>query len=129
VHVCQGRPTEAYAAFCGQLPVGWLSCEPADPQAKGRVDRPGERIGRMPAAADRSLPIAHQPLRQRADPLKAAAQPPQDVRRFLGEDQRPGDHPATSMARGHHPPTTQLPMADRDRLPGLPQIALHQLPG
>jgi len=34
-----GRPTEAYAAFCGQLPVGWLFCEPADPQAKGCVER------------------------------------------------------------------------------------------
>ena len=34
LHAGGGRPTEAYAAFCGQLPVGWLFCEPADPQAK-----------------------------------------------------------------------------------------------
>ena len=39
VHARQGRPSEAYAAFCGQLPVGWLFCEPADPQAKGVVER------------------------------------------------------------------------------------------
>ena len=35
LHAGGGRPTETYAAFCGQLPVGWLFCEPADPQAKG----------------------------------------------------------------------------------------------
>jgi transposase len=39
LHARQGRPTETYAAFCGQLPVGWLFCEPADPQAKGCVER------------------------------------------------------------------------------------------
>jgi transposase len=39
LHARQGRPTESYAAFCGQLPVGWLFCEPADPQAKGCVER------------------------------------------------------------------------------------------
>jgi len=39
LHAGVGRPTEAYAAFCGQLPVDWLFCEPADPQAKGCVER------------------------------------------------------------------------------------------
>ena len=39
LHARGGRPTEAYAAFCGQLPVGWLFCELADPQAKGCVER------------------------------------------------------------------------------------------
>jgi transposase len=39
LHAGGGRPTEAYAAFCGQLPVGWHFCEPADPQAKGAVER------------------------------------------------------------------------------------------
>jgi hypothetical protein len=39
LHARAGRPTETYAAFCGQLPVGWLFCEPADPQAKGCVER------------------------------------------------------------------------------------------
>jgi transposase len=32
-----GRPTRDYAAWCGQLPVGWHFCEPADPQAKALV--------------------------------------------------------------------------------------------
>jgi transposase len=34
-----GRPSEAFAAFCGQLKVDWLFCEPADPQANGAVER------------------------------------------------------------------------------------------
>jgi transposase len=39
LHGGGGRPTETYAAFCGQLAVDWLFCEPADPQAKGAVER------------------------------------------------------------------------------------------
>jgi transposase len=39
LHAGGGRPTEAFAAFCGQLKVGWRFCEPADPQAKGVVER------------------------------------------------------------------------------------------
>ena len=39
LHAGGGRPTESYAAFCGRLPVGWLFCQPGDPQAKGCVER------------------------------------------------------------------------------------------
>jgi transposase len=39
IHGQGGRPSEAFAAFCGQLRVGWRFCEPADPQAKGAVER------------------------------------------------------------------------------------------
>ncbi|MBV9943920.1 MAG: IS21 family transposase [Solirubrobacterales bacterium] len=39
LHAGGGRPTDSYAAFCGRLPVGWHFCEPADPQAKGAVER------------------------------------------------------------------------------------------
>jgi transposase len=39
LHAGKGRPTDAYAAFCGLLPVDWLFCAPADPQAKGAVER------------------------------------------------------------------------------------------
>ena len=39
IHGHGGRPTEAFAAFCGQLRVDWHFCEPADPQAKGAVER------------------------------------------------------------------------------------------
>jgi transposase len=34
-----GRPTEAFAAFCGQLEVGWVILQARDPQAKGLLER------------------------------------------------------------------------------------------
>ena len=39
LHAAAGRPTDAFAAFCGRLRLGWRFCEPADPQAKGVVER------------------------------------------------------------------------------------------
>jgi transposase len=39
IHGHGGRPSQAFAAFCGQLRVDWRFCEPADPQAKGAVER------------------------------------------------------------------------------------------
>jgi transposase len=39
IHGHGGRPSDAFAAFCGQLRVGWRFCEPADPQSKGAVER------------------------------------------------------------------------------------------
>jgi transposase len=39
LHARDGRPTEAFAALCGQLRVDWHFCQPADPQAKGVVER------------------------------------------------------------------------------------------
>jgi Mu transposase-like protein len=39
IHARDGRPTDEFAAFCGLLRVGWRFCEPADPQAKGAVER------------------------------------------------------------------------------------------
>lgn len=39
IHAHDGRPTEAFAGFCGELRVDWHFCQPADPQAKGVVER------------------------------------------------------------------------------------------
>jgi transposase len=39
IHGHGGRPSEEFAAFCGQLRVDWHFCAPADPQAKGVVER------------------------------------------------------------------------------------------
>ena len=39
IHGHAGRPSAAFAAFCGQLKLDWHFCEPADPQAKGAVER------------------------------------------------------------------------------------------
>ena len=37
LHAGGGRPTEAYAGFCGQLPVDWYFCEPRRSAGEGRV--------------------------------------------------------------------------------------------
>jgi transposase len=39
LHAGGGHPTDVYAAFCGQLGVGWRFLEPRDPQSKGVVER------------------------------------------------------------------------------------------
>jgi transposase len=39
LHGGGGHPTDVFAAFCGQLGVGWRFCEGKDPQAKGVVER------------------------------------------------------------------------------------------
>ena len=39
IHGHGGRPSEEFAAVCGQLKVDWQFCAPADPQAKGVVER------------------------------------------------------------------------------------------
>ncbi len=39
LHAGGGRPTEPFAAFCGELGVGWLFLKPKDPQSKGVVER------------------------------------------------------------------------------------------
>jgi hypothetical protein len=39
LHGGGGRPSDVFAAFCGQLRVGWHLCEANDPQAKGVVER------------------------------------------------------------------------------------------
>jgi transposase len=35
----KGKPTDAFAAFCGALPVGWSICEAEDPESKGILER------------------------------------------------------------------------------------------
>jgi transposase len=39
LHAGRGRPTDVYAGFCGRLKLDWYFCQPADPQAKGAVER------------------------------------------------------------------------------------------
>jgi transposase len=39
IHAGGGRPTDAFAAFCGQLEVGWIILDAGDPQAKGVLER------------------------------------------------------------------------------------------
>jgi transposase len=39
IHAGGGRPTEEFAAFCGQLGVGWIILDAGDAQAKGALER------------------------------------------------------------------------------------------
>jgi transposase len=39
IHAHDGRPTRAFAAFCGEVRVDWHFCAPADPQAKELVSQ------------------------------------------------------------------------------------------
>ncbi len=39
IHQGAGRPTDAFAAFCGQLGVGWVILDAGDAQAKGALER------------------------------------------------------------------------------------------
>jgi transposase len=39
IHAGGGRPTEAFAAYCGQLGVGWVILDPGDAEAKGALER------------------------------------------------------------------------------------------
>ena len=39
IHAGGGRPTDAFARFCGELRVGWLILEARDPEAKGALER------------------------------------------------------------------------------------------
>jgi hypothetical protein len=39
IHAGGGRPTVEFAAFCGQLGVGWVILDAGDPQAKGILER------------------------------------------------------------------------------------------
>lgn len=39
LHAGDGRPSEAFASFCGALAIGWRFCAAADPEAKGVVER------------------------------------------------------------------------------------------
>jgi transposase len=39
IHAGGGRPTDAFAGFCGQLGVGWIILDAGDAQAKGVLER------------------------------------------------------------------------------------------
>jgi transposase len=63
IHAGGGRPTEAFAAFCGQLEVGWIILQPGDPQAKGMLER-----------SHRFLRTNFEPGRRFANPLDFQSQ-------------------------------------------------------
>lgn len=46
IHRGGGQPTDAFAALCGQLGIGWVILEPRDCQAKGMLERMHDFIER-----------------------------------------------------------------------------------
>ena len=58
IHAGGGRPTEEFAAFCGQLAVGWRILEAKDPESKGALER-----------THRFLRSNFEPARRFANPL------------------------------------------------------------
>jgi hypothetical protein len=63
IHAGGGRPTDAFAGFCGQLGVGWVILEAGDPQAKGVLER-----------SHRFMRTNFEPGRRFANPLDFQAQ-------------------------------------------------------
>jgi hypothetical protein len=39
IHAGGGRPTEAFAGYCGRLALGWVILDPGDAEAKGALER------------------------------------------------------------------------------------------
>jgi hypothetical protein len=79
LHASEGRPRQEYAALCGQLRVDGYFCEPADPQAKGVVERLQDFIERSfePGRAsanelDVQLNSTRGPHSAKREPLAAA---------------------------------------------------------
>jgi transposase len=58
IHAGGGRPTDEFAAFCGQLEVGWIILDPGDAQAKGVLER-----------SHRFMRTNFEPARRFANPL------------------------------------------------------------
>lgn len=85
----KGRPTEAFPAFCGALPVGWSICEAEDPESKGVLER-SHRFLRSNRAAASSLPSTSRPVwtigsRTAPTPAFTAASAPFPVERLAEE--------------------------------------------
>jgi transposase len=58
IHAGGGRPSEEFAAFCGQLEVGWIILDAGDAQAKGVLER-----------SHRFMRTSFEPGRRFANPL------------------------------------------------------------
>jgi transposase len=58
IHAGGGRPTDAFARFCGQLGVGWVILDAGDAQAKGLLER-----------SHRFMRSNFEPGRQAANPI------------------------------------------------------------
>ena len=109
-----------------RLRIRRLQDHPADPQLpaeRRELARSGDRRRRGSRPPD---PTPASPATPRSD----SRQRPRP-HRMSGASLEKTSAPATTRdqhsSAGHHIPAAPLPVTDRDQLPGLPQIALHQL--
>jgi hypothetical protein len=131
VHAGGGRPTDAYAAFCGALPVDWYFCEAKDPQAKGVVERlqgylesnfePGRRFAnhldfqlQLDAWFEKANGRAHRMLRER--PIDRFSREREAMRPL---PERPPDTDRRWVARVAPDPYLRLDTNDYSLDPGL----------
>ena len=121
------RPPDARRSprFCGQLRVGWRFCEPADPQAKGAVERlqgyaetnfePGRVLrqrARLPGPARRLVCQGQRAHAQ--DAARAAGRPAR--RRARGDGAAAGGDARHGAALGDAGPARSLPARRHQRL-------------
>jgi Mu transposase, C-terminal domain/Staphylococcal nuclease homologue len=95
----RGRPTEAFAAFCGALAVGWSICEAADPESKGVLER------------------SHRFLRSNFEPARSFASP----EHFQAELDAWFERANTRLHRGIRAVPAERLAAERQRMRALPE--------
>lgn len=119
VHAGGGRPTDAFAAYCGQLTVGWIILAAGDCQAKGALERSHRYLhGNFEAGRSFANPLDFQlQLDHWSDKI--------NERVHRGTRANVGERLGTERAQMRELPA-QLPEADRrwvTRVP--PQPYLH----
>ena len=96
----RGKPTDAFAAFCGALPVGWSICAAADPESKGILER------------------SHRFLRSSFEPGRAFASP-EHFQTSL--DDWFANRANTRLHRGIRAVPAERLAAERERMRALPE--------
>jgi len=114
IHAGGGRPTDAFAGFCGQLGVGWVILDAGDAQAKGVLER-----------SHRFMRTNFEPGRRFANPLDFQLQLDgwcDRVNRRVHRTIRavPAERLAEERGRMRPPPAT-MPDCDRRHVVRVPQ--------
>jgi hypothetical protein len=109
-----GRPTEAFAGFCGQLGVGWVILDAGDAQAKGVLER-----------SHRFMRTNFEPGRRFANPLDFQLQLDGWCKRVNGRVHRttravPAERLLQEQGR-MRPPPAAMPDCDRRIVVRVPQ--------
>ena len=115
LHAGGGRPTDSYAAFCGQLPVDWYFCEAADPQAKGWSSGCRDTWRRTSSPAGGSLTTSTSSCSSTTWFVKANARTHKTLRCPAGRPARggAGGDAAAARAGARHRPAVGDPGAAR----------------